>query len=61
MPLSSDPNPHVEELKRVHLQCCVWCNALKPILSSLNIECYGWKVKGNYNAGLVEINFHHLW
>ena len=29
MPLPSDPNPHVEELKRVNLQCYLWLNALK--------------------------------
>ena len=27
------PNPHVEELKRVHLQRCVWLNVLKAVLS----------------------------
>lgn len=28
MTLSPDPDLTVEELKRIHLQCCVWMKAL---------------------------------
>ena len=50
MSLPQDPDSLVEKLKHVHLQCYFWLNALKSILPSLNIEYYGWKLRGNYNG-----------
>ena len=45
MLLPPDPDSHVEEVKQIYLQCCVWLNAVK--ISS--IDFYEWKVRGNYN------------
>ena len=28
----------------------LWLTAVKATLPSLNIECYGWKVRENYNG-----------
>ena len=39
-----------EELKRVHLQCYVWLNALKTPFRPLNVVFYGWKVRRDYNV-----------
>ena len=44
-----EPDPHVKEIKRHHLQCYVWVNDVKAVLPSLNIPIYGWKVRGNDN------------
>ena len=37
MPPPTHPDSLAEELKRLHLQCYVWRNALKQLLSSLKL------------------------
>ena len=52
------------ELKHAHLQYCVFLNAFNSTLSSLNIEFYGWNVRGDYNVvsnWFSEIQIHHMW
>ena len=58
MPLQ--PDSIVEELKRAHLKCSVWLNALKAILPSLTIEVYGWKVRGDYNRVPVQLSGNQM-
>ena len=60
MLLPTDPDLLVKELKRVHLQCYVWLNALKATLFSLIIDFYRWKVRENYNGVLMWFNRHQL-
>ena len=45
MLLPPDPDSHVEEVKQIYLQCCVWLNAVK----TSSIDFYEWKVRGNHN------------
>lgn len=47
MPLPPCPDSFVEDVKSVHLQCCIWLNALKVTLSSLKVEFNEWKVRGD--------------
>ena len=49
MLLAPDPDSLVEELKCVHRHSYVWLNTLKGTILSLDIECYGWKVRRNYS------------
>ena len=50
MPALPDPDSLVEELKRVHLGSYICLDAFIATLHSLNIDCYEWKVKENYNG-----------
>ena len=47
---SPDQDSPAEELKRAHLQCYPWLNALKTTLHSFNAAFYEWKVRGDYNV-----------
>ena len=46
MPLSPDTDSHIEERKRVYLQCL---NAFKATSPLLNTYFYQWKARGDYN------------
>ena len=50
MPLPPDVDSLDEELNRACLGCYVRLDALKATFPSLNIDCYGWKVRDNYNG-----------
>ena len=60
MLLSPDPDSFAEELKCVHLQPYIWFKALKTTLPSQNIECYEWKVRGNYNGVPMQFSGNQL-
>ena len=50
MSLPQDSDSLAEELRFVHLQCCVWLKVIEANLPPLNIECNRWKVRESYNG-----------
>ena len=60
MLLPPDPDLLVEEMKRVHLQCYVWLNALKATLFLLIINFYRRTARGNYSGLLMWFSRYQL-
>ena len=60
MPLPSNTDSLIEELKHVHLQSYVWLNALEATLPSLNILFYGWQVRGDCEGVSMWFNENQL-
>ena len=60
MLLPPDPDLLNEEMKRVHLQCYVWLNALKATLFLLIINFYRRTARGNYSGLLMWFSRYQL-
>ena len=60
MLLPPDPDLLVEEMKRVHLQCYVWLNALKATLFLLILNFYRRTARGNYSGLLMWFSRYQL-
>ena len=50
IPLPPDQDSLVAKIKRVHTQRYILLNVFRGTLLSLNIDCYEWKGRGNFNV-----------